>query len=994
MALFRKIKTVYRLLKERGLDILTFDGLFRSAKLSITFIKKYGLKSFSVFKEKIGRYRGTIPVFEENGNPFANYDIIARKKYNVRLADFEKMEKLSTTLKNKPSISAILFVESDAQTEEVCDTFMSIVKQAYAPNQIIVCGKTDLHQERLIYLGQGSGLLFVESLEEAISKSEADYILFIKTGDRLYRNSFFEIRAAFNADAQKLPDVLFFDHDYLKDGQRQKPYFKWNYNRELLTVSNYIERAAVFKMATLKKIASMNLVDDLNLFLYDTQLRISETGSFVHLPGVYMSIKMDVESYNEKEEEVRRSFFERMNIDVDIALNEYYMPQITYKVKKNPKVAIIIPTIFKNDLYRRCIETIIEKTTYSNYEIIIVDNTRKPEQYGKDKMKGHDKCRLIYANEPFNWSKLNNMAARSSDAEIYVFLNDDTEIITPQWLDVMVADAQRDEIGMVGPLLLFPNDTVQSAGVFLVDHGGGGRSYFLGVPKNYEGYFNLLHLRRECTFVIGACIVIEKRKFESIGGFDESFPLVGNEMNFGLRLYEKGYKNVYIPEAALYHKEKASRAHISEAQADAKIWKGIGGYLIKGDPYYNRYLKKELNIPSLEYDPTLTCFSNQYSLANLNVKKILIIKLDHIGDVMLTISSIRQVRKNFPNAHITLLCGPWMKSIMQMQPEIDEIKTYSYFDVKSQLGVRTPEKGEYEALLKELKGEYFDLSIHMRRHEETKEIAMQVADYCLTYSTDAEHEEKITNPIPSVRDYGHVSPRLSFMEQAEQLVGFTNARDAIRPLTLSQATIDSANAKIAAEPLFQKDIVVGIHAGAGGYFKCWDYEKFAALADFIAADKKCAVLLLGGESEVALNQKIMGLMKHKDNVASIAATSTLPEFLHVLKSIDYFIGNDSGPKHMAGIQGCAVLCINGSTSFVEWAPPGEKSLSVRRSMECSPCYYYLKEQCPDRVCLNKLNPWDVYKAFERLKLFYPPEKRQAIEAIPLDNVVEAKKNEI
>lgn len=258
-------------------------------------------------------------------------------------------------------------------------------------------------------------------------------------------------------------------------------------------------------------------------------------------------------------------------------------------------VSIIIPTKDLYELLNNCIKSITEKSTYRNYEVIIINNQSKDEETLNlfQILQKEKNISIIDYNHRFNFSAINNFAVRHANGEVLLFLNNDIEVISPGWLEGMVSHAVKPEIGAVGALLLYPDNKIQHAGVILSIDTVAEHAY---LNWKWEDFRNNDEAFRVQSYyaVTGACMAIEKRKFEEVGGFDEKhLPIAYNDIDLCLRLLEKGYKNLWTPHAMLYHHESASRGYEDtllkrlrfriEAHYMRKKW----GEILDSDPRYN-----------------------------------------------------------------------------------------------------------------------------------------------------------------------------------------------------------------------------------------------------------------------------------------------------------------------------------------------------------------------------------------------------------------------
>ncbi|MBY5921250.1 glycosyltransferase family 2 protein [Ferrimonas balearica] len=260
-----------------------------------------------------------------------------------------------------------------------------------------------------------------------------------------------------------------------------------------------------------------------------------------------------------------------------------------------PLVSLIIPTFNGKALVQTCIESILQKSTYQNFEILLVDNnSNEPESLVYfDEIAQHPKVRLLHYPHPFNYSAINNFAARQAQGEILGLVNNDIEVIAPDWLEQMVGHVLRDDIGCVGAKLLYPDGRIQHAGV-VMGYGGGAGHAHKHFPSDHSGYLKRLVASHNFSAVTAACLLIKKRHYEQVGGFNEQkFAVAFNDVDLCLRVLDLGVRNLYCAEALLYHHESVSRGHEDTPEKMARFasevahlqqdWKAV----IEHDPAYN-----------------------------------------------------------------------------------------------------------------------------------------------------------------------------------------------------------------------------------------------------------------------------------------------------------------------------------------------------------------------------------------------------------------------
>jgi GT2 family glycosyltransferase len=241
-----------------------------------------------------------------------------------------------------------------------------------------------------------------------------------------------------------------------------------------------------------------------------------------------------------------------------------------------------------------CIESIFERTTYPSFEVVVVDNqSSDPRAIAYLAGLGeHERIRVLRYDTPFNYSAINNFAVRESDGDVIGLINNDIEVISPDWLEEMVSQAVRPEIGAVGAMLYYPNDTIQHAGVVLGVHGVAAHLYS-GMPRGYPGHGGRARVVQSLSAVTGACLVVRRDAYDRVGGLDESLKVAFNDIDFCLRLREAGYRNIWTPFAELYHHESASRGSEDTEEKKRRFTQEVDlmlqrwGAQLQSDPAYN-----------------------------------------------------------------------------------------------------------------------------------------------------------------------------------------------------------------------------------------------------------------------------------------------------------------------------------------------------------------------------------------------------------------------
>ncbi|WP_341313002.1 glycosyltransferase family 2 protein [Paraburkholderia sp. IMGN_8] len=419
--------------------------------------------------------------------------------------------------------------------------------------------------------------------------------------------------------------LIYSDEDKITvDGRRYEPYFKCDFNYDLFLSQNMISHFGVYKTSVLQQVGGFRegLEGSQD---YDLALRVMEAvgpQAIRHIPRVLYHWRVLPESTASSADakpyaviaasRAIQEHLTRCNIaaKVQSADDAVMYQRIVYALpEKEPLVEIIIPTRDAAGLVKQCVDSIKERTTYQNYLITIIDNgSEKPETFELFKSyEGDSRIRVVRDDSPFNYSALNNHIALASEAELVCLLNNDIEVITPDWLSELASIALQDNVGAVGAKLLYPDDTVQHAGVYLGMGGlaGHGHKY---LPRNAPGYFSRAVLRNAVSAVTAACLVIRTSIYREVRGLDEDLVIAFNDVDFCLRVREAGYRNVWTPFAELYHHESASRGYEDTPEKMARFVKEIEfvkkrwGDALWNDPFYS----PNLSIDSTEFVMTMS----------------------------------------------------------------------------------------------------------------------------------------------------------------------------------------------------------------------------------------------------------------------------------------------------------------------------------------------------------------------------------------------------
>ena len=388
-------------------------------------------------------------------------------------------------------------------------------------------------------------------------------------------------------------DVLYFDHDQKdKNETRHDPVLKPDYSYNTLMGFNYIGNCFIVKTKLMKQFEGQKW----NAYRWLLKLSDQNT-SFGHIQKVLYADN----AASEDESKTVMEYLEEQQIKAGVTVNDDGTAHtVYYDIIGEPQVSLIIPTKDGKNVLKTCIDSIFEKTTYKNFEIIIADNgSRKSEtlQYFREIQELHDNIKVIRLEGPFNFSYINNRAVEESAGDYIVLLNNDTSVLTEDWLEKMLGYAQRSNVGSVGVRLWYPDGTIQHGGI-IVGKGGAAAHRYYRCPHDEEGYIHTLDVPNDVSCCTAACLMTSRKLWDEVKGLNEELTVQFNDVDYGLRLYEKGYFNVFLPGVELIHYESKSRGIDKKKEAverffqEVNWFKDIYGEYIEHDPFYNDNLDK------------------------------------------------------------------------------------------------------------------------------------------------------------------------------------------------------------------------------------------------------------------------------------------------------------------------------------------------------------------------------------------------------------------
>ena len=440
-----------------------------------------------------------------------------------------------------------------------------------------------------------------------ITGASGDYIAFVDHDDLLEPDALLQVARAIDATGA---DVVYTDEDKIDEAGKETydPHYKPAWSPDLLLSQNYISHLTVIRRELIDRAGGLNCEFDGSQD-HDLLLRCAEQANeIVHVPlalyhwrAVEGSTAREFGKKSYPWEAGRRAVeqtLERRAIAGTVQLGERPGTyRLSREISGNPKVTILIPFRDQPKLLSQCIHSILAKTHYQHYEILGLDNQSEELATRRlmDSLAGTDeRVRFERFDEPFNFSAINNFGASLAEGEHLLLLNNDTEVISPEWLAAMLAHSQREDIGAVGAKLLYPDNRIQHAGAILGIGGVAGHSHKF-VSNKANGYFSRPHLTQNISAATAACMMVKKALYKELKGLEERYLAVAfNDIDFCVRLREKGLLNIYEPAATLYHHESISRGY-EDSDEKTKRFAAEVRYmqfrhavtLAEADPYFN-----------------------------------------------------------------------------------------------------------------------------------------------------------------------------------------------------------------------------------------------------------------------------------------------------------------------------------------------------------------------------------------------------------------------
>ena len=571
----------------------------------INYYKKYGVRA-AIVKTKAKLFGA------KSVDSYAEW----RRHYGIKKEEIESQRGITFDYQPKFSIVIPLYNTRPKYLKEMVD---SIIKQTYTNWQLCLVDASEDKSLLSPYLKeyvQKDARIEYKELEEnkgisentnaAIEMAAGDFIVLADHDDIMPANALFECAKALNEDATI--DVIYSDEDKVDMSGKKyfEPHFKSDFNVDLLCSMNYICHLFVVKKEIIEKVGMLRSEFD-GAQDHDFILRCTEAAKNIkHIPKILYHWRCHINSTSSNPESKMYAFeagrkavqehYDRLGIPAKVEHGQFYgMYKTKFLWEEQPLVSIVIPNKDHIDDLKKCMDAIEEKSSYRNFEFVIVENNSTEQEtfdYYREIAERKNVTVLYFAGE-FNYSKINNFGVKNAKGEYVLLLNNDTEIINPDCIAEMLGYCMRDDVGIVGARLYYEDDTIQHAGVVLGFGGIAGHT-FIGSSRYDNGYFSRIICAQDYSAVTAACMMTKKSIFEQVGGLTEEFKVAFNDIDYCMKVRELGKLIVYNPAAELYHYESKSRGLEDTPEKVERFNSEVARFIDRwnkeleaGDPYYN-----------------------------------------------------------------------------------------------------------------------------------------------------------------------------------------------------------------------------------------------------------------------------------------------------------------------------------------------------------------------------------------------------------------------
>ncbi len=793
------------------------------------------------------------------------------------------------------------------------------------------------------------------------------FILRLHPRDRLGCDALLELALA-SAYAPQA-ELLYADDLRKSLGQHSRPFFKPAWSPALLLSMNYLGRAWCVDDRLLSRmdLAPAELV---GLNDHDATLRLTEAATHIeHVPRLLMDSSAASPAASPR---YVRLALERRGIDARVDAADSDRVNIAYTAAPS-RVSLIVDAGIDAGMEEVLDETLQRLATrHPQLDIEIVRIA--PDEGPVHAAAPVPEAIALRFQSADPWRQ-RNAAAQRSTGDCLLFLSALARPVDEEWLTALLAQAQCPKVGAAGPLLLYPDRSIHQAGLFLGEDGEL-HAAFQHLPAKESGCFGLPHARREVFAVSGACLVTRRDIFMALGGFRAH--AIGSDVDYCMRLHAQGLTVMFTPAARLIFPRADSPLQLPVLTAPAPR------LLAHRDPCFNSQTSIERSDFSADPEPIEIVYPSA-GFDKHSVRRVAVLKLDHLGDCIAALPAVMRLREVLAHAHFTVIANTATRVVWMQADVVDEFIGFDFFHARSSRGRQVVAPHELTALENDLRSRDFDLAIDLRKQPDTRELLRLTQARILA---GYDHQGRFPwldvaiewdEDVPQRAKHAHVSLDLLALVEAVAIQGTPRHEATLRlPARRRRlAWLPAAHRRLLTKPL------LCLHPAAGNALRHWPLPHFATLIRLLLADWDIHVALIGSPAEAASGRELCTLLNDHPSVFDLLSHVPLPRLPELLAHTVLFVGNNSGPQHLAAAFGLPTLCIHGGVVDVnEWGPGGPSAMAIRRRMRCSPCYIERVADCPRELsCLTRLHPTSVARVCaQQLAIHAGQARRQRIDA--------------
>jgi ADP-heptose:LPS heptosyltransferase len=849
----------------------------------------------------------------------------------------------------RPVVSLLLPVRTEEALAALPRTLETVGRQAYPHWQVVIACSEELQSAVARVVGrqpddrfrlvEGDFTSDASARSAALRESAGELFAPLDAGDRLEPEALFEVVYACN----RMPEAGLVYGDEEVAG---RPVFKPDWSPQMLLAVNYVGRFWAARRALLRDDEGFDETHD-SAAEYDLLLRLTERASGVaHVPAVLVR-RAEARPVPESEDacDAVRSALRRRGADAAVTPGPVARTiRVRRSLQGRPLVTILVEGTAA--AAHQLLDSLALRTSYRDHEL-----------------------RLVGKAGPGLAERLNKTvdAARGD----YILFVRASAVLSEDWVEALLELAACPEVGAVGGHLVDVAGRIVDAGLIP----GADDRLLIPVAQSREaddpGTLPYLGVSRECSAVSRDCLMVRRELFQELGGFDERLDGELVAADFCLHARSKGYAVISTPFARL---RGVAGDRPQPSLAAVEVYRSRWGTVHeRGDPFFSPNFSRRRDGFRLNDEPTTFNLAPSPRIDRESVRRILAVKPDHVGDLLLALPAVRRLRELFPEAELTMLVGPHNRALLEREPGIDRVLTYEIFYGDSHRPPRKLTAADRAEVRAWLAGYNFDLAVDLRREDEARELVRLSGARWTAGFAEPGDSEWLTVRLPCEGAIKLLKPGRHMTQDLLRLVDMVaRSMDGPSLLPAPPPTAEDAevNRLIDAAHASGQPLLIGIHPGSGRRIKCWSPAYFGRLAGMFTERLGAAVVVFGGPGEEQLAAELIRNAPPGAPIVSLAGRFGLTALTTAVRRCDLFVGNDSGPTHLAATTGIPVLAVfAGTADPQQWGPVGPNAASIQLALACAPCYTSRPRDCPIRVaCTRYLHPEPVFEAAVRMLL--------------------------